>query len=324
MIRTRVYRGGVLDGTALDPARISDVLVEPDTVVWVDLCQPDHAELSCLAEEVGLNPLAVEDAVKGRQRAKLDRYADHLFLTVYAISLDERTAELRTDELAVFVAPRYLITVRREPEPLLDAVVTAWDGSADLAGHGVGFLLHGLLDVVVDGHFATVERLDSEIEQLEDLLFDPRPHGADLQRRSYQLRKSLVLLRRVVLPMREVLNTLMRREVGLVDDAMLPHFHDIYDHVLRATEWTESLRDLVTTIYETHLTIQGNRLNDVMKKVTSYAALFAVPTAVSGYYGMNVRVWPAAGTLVGGVVALVLMFGLSALLFLAFRRHDWL
>ena len=141
---------------------------------------------------------------------------------------------------------------------------------------------------MVDGHFDAVQSLDDEIEQLEDLLFDDRPRDRDVQRRSFELRKSLVHLRRVVLPMREVVNTLMRRDVGLVPDELTPYYQDVYDHVLRATEWTESLRDLVTTILETNLTIQGNRLNIITKKVTSWAAIIAVPTAITGFYGQNV------------------------------------
>ena len=246
------------------------------------------ADLEVVAEEFGLHPLAVEDAVHQHERPKLDRYQDHDFLTAYAVSLDPATGRLTTSELAAFVTPRALITVRKDPSFDIDGVVERWDDSADLAGHGVGFLLQGLLDFVVDGHFDTVQHLDEEMEDLEDLLFDDRPHSAEVQRRTFELRKCLVVLRRVVLPMREVVNTLLRRDLGLVDEAMGPYFQDVYDHVLRATEWTESLRDLVSTILETNLTIQGNRLNMIMKKVTSWAAIIAVPTAVTGFYGMNV------------------------------------
>src|SRR5205807_6435433 len=120
------------------------------------------------------------------------------------------------------------------------------------------------------------------------LLFDEKRPDVAVQRRSFELRKSLVQLRRVVLPMREVVNSLMRRDLRIVDDAMGPYYQDVYDHVLRATEWTESLRDLVTTILETNLTIQSNRLNTITKKVTGWAAIIAVPTLITGFYGMNV------------------------------------
>ena len=144
-----------------------------------------------------------------------------------------------------------------------------------------------------------------------------------MQRRTFELRKSLVLLRRVVLPMREVLNSLLRRDLHVVDGKILPYFHDIYDHVLRATEWTESLRDLVTTILETHLTVRGNRLNVIMKQVTSWAAIIAVPTAVTGFYGQNVP-YPGFGKMEGFWTSAVVMVGISLCLYVIFRRKDWL
>jgi magnesium transporter len=323
MRHTRLYRQGVLEAKDFPAAQISDYLQEPGTVVWLDLCEPDQQDLEVISQEFGLHPLAVEDATQQHERPKLDRYQDHAFLTAYAVDLDAASGRLITSELAAFATPRALITVRKDLGFDVDGVVARWDGSSDLAAHGVGFLLWGLLDFVVDGHFATVQQLDEAMEGLEDLLFDERPHGAEVQRRSFELRKSLVVLRRVVLPMREVVNTLLRRDLGLVDEAMGPYFQDVYDHVLRATEWTESLRDLVSTILETNLTIQGNRLNSIMKKVTSWAAIIAVPTAVTGFYGMNVP-YPGFAQRSGFVASVVLVVVLSGGLYLLFRRLDWL
>lgn len=325
MISTRVYRNGNLESEGFPPAQTSDYLAEPDTIVWMDLCEPRPEELALIAEEFGLNPLAVEDATHERQRPKLDRYEDHLFISLYDVELDPDTCDLRASELAAFVSARYLITVRKSGRFAIEEVTSRWDSSPDLAKYGVGFLLYGLLDVVVDGHFETVQELDDQIESLEDVLFDEqRSRGTEVQRRSYTLRKALVLLRRVVVPTREVVNALMRRDLRVVDEGMLPYYQDVYDHVLRATDWTDSLRDLVTTILETNLTIQGNRLNEIMKKVTSWAAIIAVPTAITGYYGMNVHTWPHADTLVGGIFALALIVVLSVALYVAFRRRDWL
>src|SRR5215208_4976707 len=323
MRHTRLYRQGMLEAKDFPAAQISDFLEQPDTVVWLDLCEPDQQDLGIVSEEFGLHPLAVEDAIQQHERPKLDRYQDHYFLTAYAVGLEPTTGRLTTSELAAFATPRALITVRKGPRFDIDGVVARWDGSADLAGHGVGFLLWGLLDIVVDGHFATVQQLDEAMEGLEDLLFDERPHGAEVQRRSFALRKSLVVLRRVVLPMREVVNSLLRRDLGLVDEAMGPYFQDVYDHVLRATEWTESLRDLVSTILETNLATQGNRQNAIMKKVTSWAAIIAVPTAVTGFYGMNVP-YPGFAQRSGFAASVVLVVVLSGGLYLLFRRLDWL
>ena len=323
MRHTRLYRQGMLEAKDFPAAQISDYLQQSDTVVWLDLCEPDQQDLAVVSQEFGFHPLAVEDATQEHERPKLDRYQDHYFLTAYAVSLDPTSGRLEKSELAAFITPRALITVRKDAGFDIDGVVERWDGSADLAGHGVGFLLWGLLDFVVDGHFDTVQQLDEALEGLEDLLFDDRPHSAEVQRRAFELRKSLVVLRRLVLPMREVVNSLLRRDLGLVDAAMGPYFQDVYDHVLRATEWTESLRDLVSTVLDTNLAIQGNRQNAIMKKVTSWAAIIAVPTAVTGYYGMNVP-YPGFGQHSGVVTSTLLLAVLSGGLYLLFKRLDWL
>jgi magnesium transporter len=324
VIRTRLYRDGKCVEENFDPATISDHLQSDACVVWLDLEAPQQADLALLAEEFGLNPLAVEDATQERQRPKLDHYDDHVFISLYDVTLDLGTGQLKAHELAVFASKRYLITVRKTPDYSMDAVVERWDDNAALAKFGVGFLMWGLLDVVVDGHFATVQQLDDQIETLEDLLFDPGEKSALVQRQSYELRKSLVRIRRVVLPTREVLNALMRREMELVAADLMPYYQDVYDHVLRAADWTDSLRDLVSTILETNLTIQGNRMNEIMKKVTSWAAIAAVPAVVTGYYGMNVKLFPASGTAAGGYAALGLMAGAVVILYVMFRKLDWL
>jgi magnesium transporter len=303
--------------------RISDHLLDGNATVWLDLRDPDHDDLLVLQEEFGLHPVAIEDALFDRERPKIDRYETHLFMTVYAARLDTTSGELATSEMSVFILPRALITIRKDDGLDIGKVVERWDSSSDLGQHGVGFLLYGLLDFIVDGHFEAVQSLDDSVEELEDNLFDETPKNMSVHRRSFELRKSLVLLRRVVLPMREVLNTLMRRDVRVVTPELMPYYQDVYDHVLRATEWTESLRDLVTTILETNLTIQGNRMNIITKKVTSWAAIIAVPTFITGFYGMNVP-YPGFSNHVGLITAIVLMIGIGGLLYWIFRRQDWL
>ncbi|MGI8803206.1 MAG: magnesium transporter CorA family protein [Solirubrobacteraceae bacterium] len=323
--RTRLYRDGAVVAEGFPVAEISDVLAEEGTVVWLDLAAPNEADLQKITEEFSLSPLAVEDAVAVHERPKLDRYDDHLFLNLYATFLDGPSGELTTSEVAAFVTPRALITVRKDEHFDVDQLLAVWDANPALATSGVGYLLHGLLDLVVDTHFATVQALDDELEELEDDLFAEgvRHRDVDVPRRSFELRKSLVRMRRVVLPMREVVNTLMRRHLGVVDEAMTPSYQDVYDHVLRATEWTESLRDFVTTILETHLTIQGNRLNETMKKLTSWAAIIAVPTAVTGFFGQNVP-YPGFQKASGLYASLVIMVAIATALYVSFKRRGWL
>jgi magnesium transporter len=323
MVRTRLYRNGVLEAENFPAADVSDYLPDPTATVWLDMCAPTEDDLATISEELSLHRLAVEDAVHEHQRPKLDRYDSHAFLTAYAVRLDTATGMLATSELAAFITGRALVTVRKDEHFDIDAVVARWDSAADLAKGGVGFLLHGLLDYIVDGHFEAVQALDEQIEDLEDLVFAEDVNHADMQRRSLHLRKSLVALRRVVLPMREVVNSLMRRDVHLCDEMLTPYFQDVYDHVLRASEWTESLRDLVTTIRETQLNLQGNRLNTIMKKVTSWAAIIAVPTAITGFYGQNVP-YPGFQQASGFWVSTAAIVVISGALYLLFKRRDWL
>ena len=248
MTRTRLYRSGVLETEDFPVEDISERIIQPGVTVWLDMCAPDADDLATISEELNLHRLAVEDAGQERQRPKIDRYDSHLFVTAYAVALDTTTGQLETFEVAVFVTHNALVTVRKSDQFDIDGVVARWDASPDLAKHGVSFLLHGLLDYVVDGHFTAVQALDDEIETLEGLLFDDNRSDFFVQRRSFELRKSLVRLRRVVLPMREVVNSLMRRDLHAFDEAMTPYYQDVYDHVLRATEWTESLRDLMATV----------------------------------------------------------------------------
>jgi magnesium transporter len=321
---TRLYRDGGCVLRDFPVADIGEHLADPASVVWLDLCRPTAADFELASTEFGLHELAVEDALHESQRPKLDRYATHLFLAAYAVTLDAPGTTLDASEIAVFITGRALITVRKDERFDMSAVVARWDASPDLAVHGVAFLLYGLLDHLVDGHFLAVQQLDDGIEQLEDLLFDEhRSQIQAVQRRSFQLRRNLVILRRVVLPMREVLNTLLRRDLSVVGEAMTPYYQDVYDHVLRATEWTESLRDLVATTVETNLTIQANRMNLIMKKVTSWAAIIAVPTAITGFYGQNLP-YPGSGTGWGVLVSTGLIAAMSTLLYLVFKRKDWL
>ncbi len=323
MARTRLYRNGVLEREDFPVADVSDYLEDPQATVWLDFCAPNESELSTISEELGLHELAVEDAVHEHQRPKLDRYDSHSFLTAYAVRFDEATGGLATSELAAFITDRALVTVRKDESFAIDSVLQRWDSSTEMAKSGVAYLIHGLLDYIVDGHFQAAQTLDEEIEALEDLVFDDRPDHHDVQRRSLRLRKSLVRLRRVVLPMREVVNSLMRRDLHLLDEAMVPYFQDVYDHVLRASEWTESLRDLITTIRETQLNIQGYHLNTIMKKVTSWAAIIAVPTAVTGFYGQNVP-YPGFQVEWGFWASTIAIIGLSGGLYVLFKKRDWL
>ncbi|OBA96619.1 magnesium transporter [Mycobacteriaceae bacterium 1482268.1] len=325
-VRGRVWRNGKPQDD-FDFSSISDYLVEDDTLVWCDLFDPDAEALSDLAQELGLNSWAVEDAVGEAERTKAAVYRTHTFFTVYAVSRneaeDESGSTLSVHRISGFVLPQGLITVRLSPWYDIETVSRRFD---ELGGqeHGVGSLVHGLLDVVVDGHFEAVQALDDGIEALEDDLFDDNTPRGGLQRQTFRLRKDLVELRRVVLPMREVVNSIQHRRLDAKTAPELdPLYADLYDHVLRVSEWTESLRDMITTVFETNLSLQDARLNQVMKKLTGWAAIIAVPTAVTGFYGQNVN-YPGIETIGGFVTSTALIIVLVVGLYWVFKRRDWL
>ena len=223
-----------------------------------------------------------------------------------------------------FVLPQGLITVRLSPQFDMDSVSS---DSTSCGGqqYGVGSLVHGLLDVVVDGRFAAGAPDDAvESRSRTDLFADANPR-AGLQRKTFRAAQvDLVELRRIVLPMREVVNAIQHRRLDAKTAPELdPFYADLYDHVLRASEWTESLRDMVSTVFETNLSLQDARLNTVMKKLTSWAAIIAVPTAITGFYGQNVN-YPGIQTFGGFVTSSTIILLLVGVLYVSFKRRDWL
>jgi magnesium transporter len=323
MAQTRVYCKGVLEAEDFPVADVSEHLERPDTVVWVDLCGPSRDELHELADELGLHPLAVEDALEPHQRPKLDHYSTHSFLTCHAVRVDVETGHLEKTEIDAFISEHWLITVRQDDQFDMGQVVQRWDRSPDLLVHGVGFLLYGLLDVIVDCYFDAAQCFDDYYDDVSEAIFSETPLQPTQQRHWFQMRQSLVRFHRLVVPMREAISSLMRRERHAVAEELYPYYQDVYDHVLRVSESTDALRDLVSTIVETNLSLRDYRQNQIMKKVTSWAAIIAVPTLITGYYGMNVP-YPSSGHTSGVVISLALMIGVAGLLYVVFKRKEWL
>ena len=332
-VRTRLWRDGRLEVEDFPLAEISDHLQEEGALVWLDLCEPDHALLLQLAEELTLDPHAVEDAITQGERPKATRHATHTFVTAYAThidatknpQLDALHSRLQISRISAFVMPNGMVTVRSDTGFDMDEVVQRWEDDVELLKLGSGALLHGLLDVIVDGHFETIQHMDDTIESLEDGLFDERSLTREIQQRTYRVRKELVELRRVILPMREVVNAVQRHHTDdLGHSSELDGWYaDLYDHVLRVSEWTESLRDMVTTVFETNLSLQDARLNTVMKKLTGWAAIIAVPTAVTGWFGQNVA-YPGFGHTSGLIASTIVITVFATTLYVVFRRRSWL
>lgn len=347
----------------VDPQELPDHLDE-DTLAWVDLTDPDSETFRRIVARFGLDAHSVEAALGRHERPKVTRHPGYLFLTAYAALLDDavpaaHSSRLTTSQISAFVLPRAVVTIHAGDRFPVEDVLGRWEDAAEALAHAApsvrtGILVHGLLDVVVDGHFETIQLLDDAVEELEDLLFDDVPRTRDVQQAIYRLRKELVQLRRVVVPMREVVGALLRHQSaavgpirdGLPDATPTPHradggalaagesaptghaaligdYEDLYDHALRAAEWTESIRDMITSAFETNLSLQDARLNTVMKKLASWAAIIAVPTAVTGWFGQNVP-YPGFSAPLGLWLSVALVCVGSVGLYAMFKRRDWL
>jgi magnesium transporter len=244
-------------------------------------------------------------------------------LSCHAVSVHRGTGTLEAYEIDSFIHDRWLITVRKEDDFSVDAVVQRWDQSANLAVCGVAFLLYGLLDVVIDGYFEAVSILDEYYDDVAEGIFSDKPLLPQEQMLWFEMRQSLIRFHRLALPLREAVSGLMRHEQMAVGDDIYPYYQDAYDHILRVSESTDSLRDLVSTIVETNLSLRDFRQNQIMKKVTSWAAIIAVPTLITGYYGMNVP-YPGISRDWGAWVSTILIVVLSLALYLQFKKREWL
>ncbi|HWS35654.1 MAG TPA: magnesium transporter CorA family protein [Actinoplanes sp.] len=315
---SRLYVNGRLsaEGFGIDEAG-ERLRSDPGAVVWVDLDAQSADDLAALAEEFGLHPLAVEDAVQAHERPKLDHYRNHLFLNVYAVGFD---SEPRKTEISAFITPRALITVRKSPfDP--DDLTRRWDDEERPAGTGVDFLVHGLLDLVVDGQYRTAQRIDELMDAVEDRMLGDGPAPRDVRRRGFALRRNLATLRRAVAPMPDVVRDVARE---LSEDSRLrPYYRDVEDHARHAVDLIEHSRGRITELLDDDLAEQSNELNVVTRKLAAWAAIIAIPTALTGYFGQNLP-YPGFEKWWGFLLSSALIVASASGLYAYLKRRGWL
>jgi magnesium transporter len=323
IVHTGAFAGGRVSAQDFPLSQVSAHLGDEATIVWADLVGPDAEDLRGLAEQLGLHELAVEDALEPHQRPKIDRYPSHLFLSCHAVAVGDDGTRLVRSEIDAFVGERWIVTARQDESFPMGRVVRRWEHSPDLAVHGVGVLVYLLLDDIVDGYFGVVDSFDAYYEDVSDDVFSDRPLHPEQQRQWFDTRRALSQFHRLVLPLREALSGLQRHDDLLVDPGMLPYWQDLYDHILVVSETTDGLRDLVSSLTDANLALRDYRQNQVMKTVSSWAAIVAAPTLVTGFYGMNVP-FPGSGDPWGVAASTVVILGVSVALYLLFRRRGWL
>jgi magnesium transporter len=295
-------------------------LVGRDGLLWVDVTDPSEDDLRCLEDQFSLHPLAMEDVRKHHQRPKLERYRDHAFVVAYSAALQE---------VDFFVGLNWVISVRERDEH--GAVWEAEGARArfdqlEATEASPGFLLYLLLDDLVDGYFGAADLTEERVEAVEDRIFAENAVSEEheLQEELFALRRELLHFRRAVVPLREVLAALLRREVRWVDEQAIVHLQDVYDHVLRVIDSIDAQRELTGNAVDAHLAIISNRMNQVMKTMTSWGAILLGSTLVAGIYGMNFEHMPELDWTIGYPFALGLMVVVTGGGVWFFRRKDWL
>ena len=319
MINARVFRAGE-ELTDVPVEDLSRIRSEPDTLVWVDVTGGSDEEIDRMGEEFAIHPLALEDCRQQHQRPKVDQYRQHLLLVAYGTEAAIQGEPTRLHELDLVAGENFLVSFHQVPPIDAAAVAERIRAHPELAHHGAGFLLYVVVDELIDSFVPTMDLVGDRVEDLAEEVFAGRQVESDV----FALRRDLVTIRRVVGPMGDAMTVLLRRELGLFDDETRHYLQDVYDHLLRILQTVEAYQDLAAGALEANLTVVSNRVNEVARTLTAYAAIFAVLTLVSGVYGMNFEHIPELHWRLGYPYALGLMLVLAGGLWGFFKRKGWL
>jgi magnesium transporter len=302
---------------------ISEVLKQPGVFVWIGLHDPSPDLLREIQKEFGLHDLAVEDALVAHQRPKLEQYGDSIFVVLRPAILAPDQQRIELGETHLFVGPRYVVTIRHGNTPSYTAVRTRCESNPGLLAKGPGFVLYAVMDFIVDQYFPVLDTLGDQLERLEDEIFGEAFDRKTVQR-IYELKRSLVEVKRAVSPLVDVCNRLMRFDLPLIPEDTRPYFRDVYDHAIRINEHVDTLRELLTGALEAHLSLTAVSQNDAMKKLAGWAAIIAVPTMLAGVYGMNFKFMPELESPYGYPAVMAVMIATCGFLYYRFKRSGWL
>ena len=293
----------------------------PETagVTWIDVVDPTVEELDVLAERYGLAERTFDEAYRRAARPTMRRFEDHAYVVAFSGSLAE---------IDMYLGPDWLITVRRhddeghewDPQPVVELCARH-----TTAATTSGQLLATLLDHLIDGYFDETDKLEDQLEQIEDNIFSVGERTEQsLQHDLFSLRRELLGLRRAVVPLREVLSAVLRHEVQWIDGDALVTCRDAFDKLLRAVDLVDEQRELVGNAVDAHLAVMSNQMNLVMKKLTAWGSIVFGATLIAGIYGMNFAHMPELDWRLGYPMALAMMIVLSFILYRVFRKRDWL
>lgn len=320
VIAARVYRDGKVL-VNLDLAKPIPHIEKPEDFIWIGLHEPDDGALKRIQEHFGLHPLAVEDALDPRHLPKMESYGDHLFLV-------SRTAHLQGDKIeygntAIFVGRQFIITVRHGSDRAHTPLRSQLEATPWLLKHGPDYVLHAVLDFVVDGYFPVVDGLEEKVLAMEDNAIDAFLNPAETSR-LFTMRRELFRLQRILGPMEDLTSQFLNLHLPQIDVDIHPYFRDLLDHIRRAIYRVAVLRETLTSVIETSGLLEQQRQGATTRQLAAWAAILAVPTAIAGIYGMNFDIMPELRWKYGYFAVVGLMITVCGALYVRFKRAGWL
>lgn len=321
MIKVYKYAAGSTECfESLDPAWIGP---NSDAVVWVDLDQPTPDEARLLTDVFRFHELSIEDALGEIHQPKVESYGDYVYLVLHGIDFSARQHRFKTRDVDFFLSPRYLVTIHHAQSRSIGRVADTCSRNGHILREGTAALLHRIIDTMVDNYRPEVEKLSQRLDKLEAEVFDnPDPH---LVRKILEFKRDVSSLRQVVLPERDAVGRIARREFPFISEQIAYRFRDVHDHLVRLSDEAIFFQDRVTSILDAHLSAVSNQLNSVMKVLTVISTIFMPLTFMTGLYGMNVTL-PHFGFGEERFfwALLVFMLSLSAGMLIFFRKRHWI
>ena len=312
------------DGQRIRPISIEEASPCRDGAsefVWIGLFEPSEAELRTLQQQFNLHPLAVEDALKAHQMPKVDIYGNQLFVVARTAHLEGEA--IAYGETAIFVGSKHIISVRHGSARAHTELREHLEAAPILLTHGVDYVLHAILDFIVDGYLPIVESIEEEVLAIEQRAMDAFLQRDDVTR-IFALRRELIRFQRIMGPMAELCSKLVNLDMPCVDAETRPYFRDVLDHVRRVENMTGGLRDVLTTVFEVSTLLEQQRQGAITRQLAAWAAILAVPTAIAGIYGMNFEHMPELKTEYGYFVVLAVIALICTALYIRFKRVGWL
>lgn len=284
--------------------------------LWLDIENPTQDEVKFLEDNFHLHPLALEDSLKSLQTPKIEEYDDHCFIVARAFENSE------SSQLNFFLSKKYLVTIHLKPMKVLDDVRKSHEKNSEIFRKGLDFLVYSIIDSIVDEYFPIIDKLEDDIDVVEDEIF--KSSNVKVLDNLFELKRKLLLMRRNILPLRDMLLTLTRREIKYIQPITATYLRDVYDHVIAILETIDISREMIAGGIEGYISSISNTLNIIMKKLTAITVIIMVPALIAGVYGMNFPNIPEFQWRYGYYSIIALMLSLVLILFIFFRKKGWI